>query len=164
MACAKGAFDLHGTSVSFGRSIFGRGPAMTLWSWGLIMIRRTAIACVLMVLAAAPWLAVTPALAEVDPYAANNRLPGCKGFLDPDSVGVSMYERGVCAGVVEGIVYMSVDSRDKGSCSKIPLNATTAQMVRVVVRYIEARPQRMHETFAGLVIEALMDAWPCSSR
>jgi hypothetical protein len=29
------------------------------------------------------------------------------------------------------------------------------------VRYVEARPQRMYETFFQLVIEALHDAWPC---
>jgi hypothetical protein len=38
---------------------------------------------------------------------------------------------------------------------------TFPQAARVIVRYIEARPQRMHESFVSLVIEALHDAWPC---
>jgi hypothetical protein len=38
---------------------------------------------------------------------------------------------------------------------------TNTQIVRVVVVYIERRPQRMHENFKDLVLEALHDAWPC---
>jgi hypothetical protein len=33
--------------------------------------------------------------------------------------------------------------------------------VAVVVKYIEARPQRMDEDFGQLAIEALTAAWPC---
>jgi len=33
--------------------------------------------------------------------------------------------------------------------------------VRVVVRYIEQRPGRMHENFLRLANEALTEAWPC---
>jgi Rap1a immunity proteins len=38
---------------------------------------------------------------------------------------------------------------------------TTVQSVAVVVKYIEARPQRMHEPFGKLALEALTAAWPC---
>ena len=31
----------------------------------------------------------------------------------------------------------------------------------VIIRFIEARPTRMHQTFYVLAIEALEDAWPC---
>jgi Rap1a immunity proteins len=34
------------------------------------------------------------------------------------------------------------------------------QLVRVVVRYLEARPQRLHEPFAEFALDALFDAWP----
>jgi hypothetical protein len=33
--------------------------------------------------------------------------------------------------------------------------------MRVVVAYIEKRPERMHEPLADLAIEALQQAWPC---
>ena len=33
--------------------------------------------------------------------------------------------------------------------------------ISVVIKYIEARPERMHEQFGDLAIEALMAAWPC---
>jgi len=38
---------------------------------------------------------------------------------------------------------------------------TTVQSVAVVVKYIEARPERMHELFGVLALEALTAAWPC---
>jgi Rap1a immunity proteins len=39
--------------------------------------------------------------------------------------------------------------------------ATFNQMLRVVITHIEARPQRQHEDFVPLAIEALRAAWPC---
>jgi Rap1a immunity proteins len=91
-----------------------------------------------------------PASAE-DMNDANSILPGCKGTL-----GTQMWEQGRCAGFIEGLRY-GVGGRD--FC---PLNGvTTVQSVAVVVKYIEARPQRMHEDFGKLAIEALKAAWPC---
>ena len=37
----------------------------------------------------------------------------------------------------------------------------TGQMVAVVVRWIEQRPQRWHENFKVLALLALHEAWPC---
>jgi hypothetical protein len=34
-------------------------------------------------------------------------------------------------------------------------------MVLVVVKYIDERPERMHERFTKLAYEALKAAWPC---
>jgi hypothetical protein len=38
---------------------------------------------------------------------------------------------------------------------------TVGQTVAVVIKYIEARPERMHEDFGKLAYEALTAAWPC---
>jgi hypothetical protein len=43
----------------------------------------------------------------------------------------------------------------------VPDGVTNRQGVAVVVKYIEARPERMHERFSVLAIEALTAAWPC---
>ena len=40
---------------------------------------------------------------------------------------------------------------------------TIAQRARVVTKYIEARPNRWHESFLKLTLEALGEAWPCKS-
>jgi hypothetical protein len=96
-------------------------------------------------------LALTvPASAE-DMNDANSILPGCKGTL-----GTQMWEQGRCAGFIEGLRY-GVGGRD--FCP--PKEATRGQSVAVVIKYVEARPQRMREDFGKLAIEALTAAWPC---
>ena len=96
-------------------------------------------------------LALTmPASAE-DMNDANSILPGCKGTL-----GTQMWEQGRCAGFIEGLSY-GVGGRD--FCP--PNEVTARQAVAVVIKYIEARPQRMHEDFGKLAYEALTAAWPC---
>jgi hypothetical protein len=34
---------------------------------------------------------------------------------------------------------------------------------QVIIAYIEARPQRMHEDFRVLAVEAMQKAWPCKN-
>src|SRR5689334_12168091 len=87
---------------------------------------------------------------------ANEMLSGCKGFLDDNMTGVSMFNRGRCVGFVAGLVY-----RVGGEDFCLPKGVTTGQAVAVVVKYIEARPERMHESFGALALEALTAAWPC---
>jgi Rap1a immunity proteins len=43
----------------------------------------------------------------------------------------------------------------------LPQGVTNNQVVAVVIKYIEARPERMHEQFGDLALEALTAAWPC---
>jgi hypothetical protein len=98
-------------------------------------------------------LSVTAArAAERD--SANYWLPHCKNIIAASVPATSdFYSIGECRGIIEGIAF--------ASCADIPDAVTAGQMVRVVVRYIEARPQRMHQFFVVLAREALIDAWPC---
>jgi hypothetical protein len=59
-----------------------------------------------------------------------------------------------CGGVVEGIIFATT-----AAC--VPRTVTNNQAVRVVVKYIDDRPARLHENFKALAEEALMAAWPC---
>jgi hypothetical protein len=64
--------------------------------------------------------------------------------------------------MVMGVAFMLKSPRRVvGLCADIPAMVTNLQNVRVVDRYIEARPNRMHETFLTVAADALMDAWPC---
>ena len=101
-------------------------------------------------------LALTlPAGAE-DTTTANQMLPGCKGLLDNSMTsGVSVYQQGRCGGYVASLVY----GGGQKFCS--PKETSIDQAVAVVIKYIEARPERMHEDFGKLAIEALTAAWPC---
>jgi hypothetical protein len=91
----------------------------------------------------------------VDLHSANLVLPGCKGFLDKTSVPApdEAIMEGYCVGFLEGLGYTTDFCQPKG--------VTTNQAVAVVVKYIEARPERMHEDFRALALEALIAAWPC---
>jgi hypothetical protein len=49
----------------------------------------------------------------------------------------------------------------RGRSFCVPEVATPEQGVGVVIKYIEARPERMHEPFGKLALEALEEALPC---
>jgi Rap1a immunity proteins len=119
----------------------------------------------------------TAALAEEDFESANYTMPGCRNFGDhklPDE----NFREGFCVGIVHGLIYSGIrvktflerDSDSTGrllgtlrrsECIAAPDEATLGQQVGVVVSYIEARPERMHESFRQLALEALRTAWPC---
>jgi Rap1a immunity proteins len=86
-------------------------------------------------------------------YQADFYLPGCKDFL----AGRSNFLSGRCVGAVEVL-------DDLGSGTKLfcpPETTNNLDRVRVVVAYIEARPERMKEGFGLLASEAMAKAWPC---
>jgi hypothetical protein len=88
-------------------------------------------------------------------YQAGFYLEGCKDFL----AGKSDFLSGRCVGAVEVI-------DDLGSGTKLfcPPEATNnLERVRVIVAYIEARPERMKDGFGLLANEAMEKAWPCKN-
>ena len=112
-------------------------------------------------LAAIPTLAQTsivpkdtskpPAGKVLTEQTANYLLPNCEDQALQD------FRRGWCVGVIYALVGVLIES--KYIC--VPDGATESQARRVVVRYISARPERMHEPFLSLASEAIRDAWPC---
>src|SRR5215472_259532 len=91
-------------------------------------------------LAVAILLALTmPASAQTNPLSsANEMLSGCKGLIgDKTPLLREALGQGRCAGYVAGLVY----ARSVFLC--VPEGATREQGVRVVIKYIEARPERM---------------------
>jgi Rap1a immunity proteins len=103
-------------------------------------------------------LALTMPASAQDIDSANYILPGCKGFVDrksPPTLSEAMWQ-GRCAGFIEGL-WIGIGGKDLCPPSRV----TASQSVAVVVKYIEARPERMHEPFSVLAVEALTAAWPC---
>jgi hypothetical protein len=103
-------------------------------------------------------LTITAATAEEDIRSANHVLPGCKQFVERGRDAPSPSEalnEGVCIGSVQAIAFIHKQ------CADIPSDVTTGQLLRIVIRYMEARPKLMNEPFAALVAGALVDAWPC---
>jgi hypothetical protein len=115
--------------------------------------------------------------AEVDYDSANFLLPYCKSFLQTTHQSNDLLYEHYCLGVVNTLAFMGRNSdvaitafsgqgqqrfiSQNWRCLDAPDGVTTGQMIRVIIRYIEARPQRMHEPFRSLALEALFDAWPC---
>jgi len=95
-----------------------------------------------------------------DNKSANYILPGCRhvapmasGRVGPADLN---FKAGLCVGQVSAIAVAAPLLREDIWC--IPESVTRGQMVQVVIRWIDERPNRMHEPFVTL---ALMDAWAC---
>jgi hypothetical protein len=81
-------------------------------------------------------LAITTAGAEeIDKDTANFVLPGCKAALE--GRGWQSEQWGYCEGAIRTLVLMSASFA-------VPHGIRFERGLRVVVRYIEARPQRTH--------------------
>ena len=44
----------------------------------------------------------------------------------------------------------------------VPTDASDGQLVKVVTKYLNEHPEELHTDAAGLVANALQDAFPCS--
>ena len=86
-------------------------------------------------------------------FTADFYLSGCKDFI----AGRSNFFAGRCVGAVE--VLDALNSDTKLFCP--PDNIDNLQRVRIIVSYIEARPERKNEDFRLLANEAMAKAWPC---
>jgi hypothetical protein len=93
------------------------------------------------------------AFGEVDQSSANYVMRGCHAWVNKDTSSNTLLEQGICFGMIKGLSY------NTGVCP--PISATHGQAVRVVMQYIDERPERMHENFILLAREALQAAWPC---
>jgi hypothetical protein len=100
------------------------------------------------------------AFAQKDLISANAMMPGCRIFAS-DNLDMPVKESlafsvAKCAGLVEGIAY---GGYGLGVCNAPEV--TVGQLVRLVVKYIDARPERQHENFKLLALEALKAAFQC---
>jgi hypothetical protein len=93
---------------------------------------------------------------------ANALLPSCKNLLVDRARGGfdAGWGQGLCMGMIVTVGYFARSLPEHlRSCR--PDKVTQGQMVRVVISYVEARPERMHEDIRDLAIEAFRHAWPC---
>src|SRR5262245_40957951 len=95
---------------------------------------------------------------------ANDLVPPCKDVIVSAETQAmkfnTAWQQGICVGIIAGLSAVGKDLPPGASwCGR--QNVTIEQMVRVVVAYIERRPQRMHEDFRQLAVEAFHEAWPC---
>ncbi len=105
---------------------------------------------------------------EPKPHDGNMLLNACTSALKEkltDNSSVS--DASWCIGYLQGIgslkVYYDVMSRKGGNrlfyC--VPDNVPVDQKIRVVVKFLNDHPERLHELAIVLTIEALQQAFPC---
>jgi hypothetical protein len=85
-------------------------------------------------------------------------LAGCKNIMRISKDRLFTYQEehyeGTCIGTIAGI-------REAAKDICWPDEADLDQVILVVIKYIDERPQRWHERFSKLAYEALKAAWPC---
>jgi Rap1a immunity proteins len=113
-------------------------------------------------------LAISLGCTSAKAATANEVLPACKLYLSVvDRHGtVSQFDiphlmdAGECLGAVYALLAVSRALAERLKfCSPVDFDAE--QGVRVVVAYIEKRPERGREDFTTLALEALRSKWPC---
>ena len=108
---------------------------------------------------------------NTDADTANFIMQGCRNALSGEANKITLFDAGLCARAVNAIAFAGgvecavlkkgyvTPGQDPGV--DIPDDFTTEEAIRIVVKYIDARPERMNELFYGLAREALAQAWPC---
>jgi len=108
------------------------------------------------------------ALAQEDKDSASYMLRYCRAAAnnEPLTRPADAAMAGMCVGMIDGISLMMSDfppeEKEKSSCP--PSKVKLEHIVRAVIAYIEARPERMNENFKTLTIEAIHEAWPCTTN
>ncbi|MGA6937277.1 MAG: Rap1a/Tai family immunity protein [Pseudolabrys sp.] len=118
---------------------------------------------------------VTTGHAQPKPYSANEVMKGCRAFIaktkwerEASDAFSDAFIRGICVGTVSTLAGTAVSLEraaegTTGVCMRAG-EVTVNQQVRVVAAYIDARPNRLHEDFRVLALEAFRDAWPCGGN
>jgi hypothetical protein len=107
--------------------------------------------------------------AAVDYLSANNLLPACKAIVGSKGVIKSSnlqkaHDVGFCSATLSTLLSLGRAQMldDQFGCMQVPPEVSPDQVAQIVVRYVEARPQRMQEPLIWLALEAIQEAWPCT--
>ena len=91
---------------------------------------------------------------------ASEMLPICKAVFTDEArrAGEAAIKSTACLGQVFGIastlIYLEFVCTPQGIKSN--------EALRVVLKYLDDHPERLHESFTVLAIEGLISEWPCS--
>jgi len=116
---------------------------------------RAILTCLVFLVAA--W---QPVYADSSRGNGNDLLEQCEAFEAALSGGeYSGFSAGMCVGYISG-------ARDflqlpKASIICLPENHSNGQLIKVVIAYIKAHPEKLHEDVALQFVYAMADAFPC---
>lgn len=94
------------------------------------------------------------AFAEDAGFSAHDLMPGCRAYLRNNISIEDYFAAKYCAQIIDGLL-----GPEPGICP--PASSAQQQAASAVVKYIDARPARVQESFQKLAREALRAAFPC---
>lgn len=96
-----------------------------------------------------------------DQSSANFMLPHCKAAMTAmANKQVWSAFGGICLGQIRAVVDVAGSLQAPYRFCP-PAGSTNAQSVAVVVKFLDGHPEVWQDNFAGLVLVALRQAWPC---
>jgi len=116
-----------------------------------------------------------PSVSSAAPDDGNALLEGCKSAIyivdgkDKSNVTDKAMSMGLCMGLVRGMIdagtAINTLAQSHGSAKHslycVPEDVSTIQAVRLVVKYLEAHPEDLHQKGTGLIALALAKSYPC---
>jgi len=72
---------------------------------------------------------------------------------------------GYCLGVILGIKFLAeAATKNTPYAVCVPNDAPSSQLLSVVLHYLRNHPQKLNDNFLHLIMNALLEAWPCHVR
>jgi hypothetical protein len=102
--------------------------------------------------------AAAPAVAQPAEgiVATGSILLGCRALVENAPTG-DMMQIGACAGAVS--VALDISRSQRRACP--PAGGGIIDAARVVIMFVDERPERKSDQFGPLALTALGDRWPC---
>jgi hypothetical protein len=91
-----------------------------------------------------------------DVVATGSVLMGCRALVE-NAPTASAMQMGACAGAVNAA--MDISRAQRRSCP--PGGGDLITAARMVIEFVDERPERKGDQFGPLVLMALADRWPC---
>lgn len=110
------------------------------------------------------WSLGEPAFA-IDFNSGNYMLPMCQALADGKGAWeAKAWEQGECSGVIEALMSVGHYLPEHIRFCRPEADVTQGQARRIVVNFLHLHPEKLHESFVSLALDALREAWPCSKR
>jgi Rap1a immunity proteins len=99
-------------------------------------------------------------------YDGNEILEVCSVIKIQDMEQHEAMDLFYCMGFIEGVLSsqeIAIELDNPSTVCKLPEEGiTTGQIVRIVVKYLEEHPEKLHLNSSLLVLDALRQAFPCT--
>jgi hypothetical protein len=97
-----------------------------------------------------------------DTSSANYLLEGCRVLASGATPSQdNIFRPTLCMGEMKALMFFASSVNSPNRACPPQQVSTYEQVAKVVVAYLDAHPESLHENFLGLAYTALAQAWPC---